>query len=156
MKKIVLCLLFTLIVYVSAYAEYHGVPMYCRVQIESRDKENVIRQIIKDMNEEGYNLIQRSSVFLVFEAPLRRSNRFNYATTFGQSWKGMEFSPPVYQLNVTVVRKTTSSVEVEITPKIILNPNSSRQAEIYEDYIKTRSALNEYLISLKEIFERKI
>ena len=164
MKKIVLCLLFTLILHSFAYAvEHYGVPMYCRIQIEYSNKENVMRQIIEDMNEEGYKLKERSSISLLFETSLRKPNRFNYATSFGQDWfplnkygwKRAELSPPVYQLSVTIVKKTISSVEVEITPIIVWNPGNAYQEEIYEYYIKTKRAINEYLSSLKESFENK-
>ena len=163
MKKIILCLLIILIYHSSASAvEYYGIPMYCRVQIEYNDRESVMRRIIDDMEEEGYKLKQRSSISLLFETSLRKSNRFNYSTTFGQNWfpqnkygwKRTEFSPPVYQLSSTVVKKTTSSVEVEISPIIIWNPGNAYQEEIFEDYIKTKRALNEYLSSLKEAFEK--
>jgi len=154
-KRIILCLLITLAFVNPAYAYIHGIPMYCRTQIEYKDKENVMRQIIKDMNEEGYKLKERSSISLLFETSLHKANRFNYATTYGHKLRILQFSPPVYQLNATVVRKTTSSVEVEITPIIILNPDTSRQKEIYEDYIKTQMAINEYLSSLKDNFEKR-
>jgi hypothetical protein len=161
MKKIILCLLFTLALCNLAHAiEYYGTPMYCRVQIEYSDKENVIRQIIEDMEEEGYRLIQRSHIFLLFETPLRKSNRFNYATTFGQhwiptnmyGWRREELSSPVYQLSITIVKKTISSVEVEITPIIIWNPGNAYQEEIFEYLSKTEKAINEYLSSLKSRF----
>ena len=161
MKKIILCLFITLILHSSASAVvYHGTPMYCRVQFEYKVKENVMQQIIEDMNDEGYELIKKSSIFMLFETPLRKPNRFNYATTFGRNWfpinkygwKRYEFSPPVYQLSVTVVKKTISSVEVEITPIIIWNPGNAFQEEIYEYIAKTKRAINDYLISLQEKF----
>ena len=164
MKKIILCLFFiTLIFHSSACAvQYHGVPMYCRTQIEYRDKEEVMRQITEDMAEEGYKLKQKTSISLLFETPLRKSNRFNYAISFGQGWfplnrygwKRTEFSAPVYQLSITVVKKTVSSVEVEVTPIIVWNPGNAYQEEIYEYYSKTINAINEYLSSLKEVFEK--
>ena len=162
MRKFVLCLIFTLLFCSPAYAiTYHGIPMYCRTQIEFGVKESVMKQIIEDMNEEGYELIQKTGIVLLFEAPLRKSNRFNYATDFGNNWfplnkygwKRSEFSSPVYQLDVTVVKKTKNSVEVEITPLIIWNPGNAYQENIYEYYKKTLDALNEYLESLKENFE---
>ena|GEM_PF-3148514 len=159
MKKIILCFIFITLAfcYPARAAEHYGTPMYCRALIEYCDKGNVMGQIIKDMNEEGYELMERSSISLLFETPLRKSNRFNYATAFGRDWfplnkygwKRTEFSPPVYQLSVTVVKKTTSSVEVEMTPIIIWNPDNAYREEIYEDYIKTKMALNDYLSSLK-------
>ena len=88
MKKIILCfILIKLVFCASAFAiEYFGTPMYCRAQIEGVKKENVMQRIIEDMNEEGYSLKQRNSISLLFEAPLRKPNRFNFATTFGQNW----------------------------------------------------------------------
>ena len=143
--------------------EHFGVPMYCRTQIEYNNKENVMRQIIEDMEKEGYKLIERNHISLLFETSLRKSNRFNYATTFGQDfiplnrygWRRTEFSPPEYHLRTIVVKKTVSSVEVEITPVIVWNPGNAYQEEIFEYYIKTIKAINEYLSSLKEMFENK-
>lgn len=168
MRKIILCFIsITFILCFPAYAiESYGTPMYCRVQIEDVSKENVIRQIIEDMNEEGYSLKQRSSIFLLFEAPLRKSNRFNYATSFGlhwfpknkYGWKREEFSSPVYQLYINVIKKAISSVEAEITPIIVWNPGNAYQEEIYEYDLKAEKALNEYLNSLKGklIYEQKL
>ena len=162
MKKIILLLLIAFVFNGPAHATQHyGSPMYCRTQIEYSEKEPVMQQIINDMNEEGYVLKQKSAISLLFETPLRRPNRFNYATTFGLNWfplnkygwKRTEFSPPVYQLSVTVVKKTKTSVEVEMTPIIIWNPGNAYQEEIYEYYIKTKKALNEYLASLKDKFD---
>ena len=164
MRKFVLCLIFTFLFHSSAYAiTYYGIPKYCRTQIEFSGKESVMKQIIEDMDEEGYELIQKSSISLLFETPLRKANRFNYAKDFGlhwfslnrYGWKRSEFSSPVYQLEVTVIKKTVSSVEVEITPLIIWNPGNAYQENIYEYYSKTIKALNEYLSSLKENFENK-
>jgi hypothetical protein len=137
--------------------------MYCRTQIEYSDKESVMRQIAEDMTEEGYKLTQRTNISLMFETSLRKSNRFNFATTFGQAfiplnkygWRRSEFTPPVYQLRTIVVKKTVSSVEVEITPIIVWNPGNAYQEEIYEYYTKTIGAINEYLDSLKDSFESK-
>ncbi|MCL1941838.1 MAG: hypothetical protein FWG09_07830 [Synergistaceae bacterium] len=162
MKKIILLLLIAFIFDGPAGAtQYYGSPMYCRTQIEYREKEPVMRQIIKDMSEEGYVLKQKSAISLLFETSLRSPNRFNYATAFGLNWfplnkygwKREEFSPPVYQLSVTVVKKTKTSVEVEITPIIIWNPGNAYQEEIYEYYAKTKRALNDYLSSLKEMLD---
>ena len=161
MKKFILCLFITLILQSSAYAiVYYGIPMYCRIQIEYNNKENVMQQIIEDMNDEGYELIKKSSISLLFETQLRKPNRFNYATTFGRDWfplnkygwRRNEISTPVYQLSITVVKKTIGSVEVEITPIIIWNPGNAYQEEIYEYLAKTKRALNDYLISLKDKF----
>jgi hypothetical protein len=161
MKKIALCLFIALILQSSAYAVvYYGTPMYCRVQIEYSDKENVMRQIVEDMNYEGYELKNKGSITLLFETPLRKQNRFNYATTFGRDWfpenkygwKRNEFSSPVYQLRVTVVKKTISSVEVEICPLIIWNPGNAFQEEICEYLPKTKRAINDYLSHLRSSF----
>jgi len=161
MKKIIICLFITLILQSSACAiVYYGTPMYCRAQIEYGDKEAVMRQIIEDMNDEGYELMKKSNISLLFETPLRKPNRFNYATTFGQDWfpinkygwRRSMFSSPVYQLSITVVKKTISSVEVEITPIIIWNPGNANQEEIYEYLSKTKRSINDYLISLQEKF----
>jgi hypothetical protein len=135
--------------------------MYCRTQIEYGNKKDVMQQIIEDMNDEGYELKQRSSISLLFETSLRKPNRFNYATSFGKDWiathrygwKRTEFSAPMYQLYITIVNKTIRSVEVEITPIIVWNPGNAYQEEIFEYQSKTEKALNEYLSSLKEKFE---
>lgn len=161
-KKVILCFVLISIVFCfSAKAiEIYGNPMNCRVQIEDAKKDNVMQQVIDDMNEEGYSLMQRSSIYLLFEAPLRKSNRFNYATSFGQhwfpkneyGWKRQEFCSPVYQLSVNVIKKTVTSVEVEISPIIVWNPGNAFQEEIYEYDSKTKRAINEYLSSLKSKF----
>ena len=158
MRKIILTLsLITLISCSSAYAaEYYGIPMYCRTQIEYRDKKNIMQQIIEDMNDEGYELKHRSSISLLFEASLRKSNRFNFATNFGRNWfsanqydwRREEFSAPVYQLRVIVVNKAKNTVEVEMTPVIIWNPGNACQEEIFEYRSKPEKALKEYLYSL--------
>jgi len=164
MKKIILCLLITMIYHNTVNAvEHFGVPMYCRTQIEYNNKENVMRQIIEDMEKEGYKLIERNHISLLFETSLRKSNRFNYATTFGQDfiplnkygWRRTELSPPVYHLRIIVVKKTVNSVKIEITPVIVWNPCNAYQEEIFEYYSKTIGAINEYLSSLKEMYESK-